>query len=88
MEVGSLCCHNSFDAELGGFMVDGLRITEHVSMPRNIIYFIKFGHEGGAGERHMILHACIREICQRSNPNQIRENKVPTAERRNGSIYV
>lgn len=32
MEVGSLCCHNSFDAEKGGFI--GGRITEYVPIIR------------------------------------------------------
>lgn len=50
MEVGSLCCHNSFDAENGGFMSG--RITEYVPIIRmcevnNLDGFTAsfFGHE-------------------------------------------
>lgn len=75
MEVGSLCCHNSFDAENGGFI--GGRITEYVPIIRmcevnNLDGFTAsfFGHA---------LHS-IGEICQRSEVelviNQMRENKV------------
>lgn len=50
MDVGFWCCHNSFDAEIGGFIVDGIRNTLDVSIirfHRGIFTSIKFGHEAG-----------------------------------------